>query len=225
MFENEKINTVADLIAADENKSKRVLVQVAAGAIIAIGLLFTGVLNFMLYSRAFTNEMRVLGVIPALLIEGSLAAFLVGNFVWFSHGLQGQLAKIFGWAMFVLVSLNCVIEFNALTNASINSDILRLYAFWCVPIVIPVTIAFWKAVIDADPAIQLMRQRRKIAQALELAKSNALSVALASDASREALTVFGETRADTINRELMATSPAQFQNRSTSPNSNGVNPH
>jgi hypothetical protein len=200
------------------------LVQVAAGAIIAIGLLFTGVLNFMLYSRAFTSEMRVLGVIPALLIEGSLAAFLVGNFVWFSHGLQGQLAKIFGWAMFVLVSLNCVIEFNALTDASINSDILRLYAFWCVPIVIPVTIAFWKAVIDADPAIQLMRQRRKIAQALELAKSNALSVALSSDASREALTVFGESHADTINRELMA-SPARFRDRPTSHNGNGVNPH
>lgn len=197
------VASVAELMEHDASKGKRALVQSAAGLLIGVGLLFTGYLNFMLYSRAFPDTLKVLGIIPALLIEGSLAVFLVGSFVWFAAGAQGTLAKLFGWAMFGVVGLNCIVEFNALTNNDAGqNDALRLYAFWGVPVVVPVVIGFWKAIIDADPAIQVMRQKRKIAQTLQTAKMDALMVALGAEESRAALAVYGERSAQEINARL-----------------------
>lgn len=198
------VNSIAELIEADEHAAKRRLVQLAAGGLIGIGLLFTGYLNFQLYSRAFPDNMKVFGLIPAVLIEGSLALFLLGSFVWFAHGVQGTLAKIFGWLMFAIVGLNTVIEFNTLTGGSDGgNEFLRLYAFWGVPLVLVLVIGFWKAVIDADPSVQIMRQRRKIQQTLQVAKMNAEIAALGSEESRLALQVFGERSAADVNRRLI----------------------
>lgn len=198
------VNSIAELIEADEHAAKRRLVQLAAGGLIGIGLLFTGYLNFMLYSRAFPDNMKIFGLIPALLLEGSLALFLLGSFVWFAHGVQGTLAKIFGWLMFVIVGLNTVIEFNALTGSGTGgNEFLQLYAFWGTPLVLVLAIAFWKAVIDADPSVQIMRQRRKIQQTLQVAKMNAEINALGSEESRWALQVFGERSAADVNRRLI----------------------
>ena len=204
-MEDRKTGTpsIAELIEHDDQRGKRALVQFAAGALIAIGLIFTGYLNFMLYSRAFPDTLKVLGLIPALLIEGSLAVFLLGSFVWFAAGAQGALARIFGWAMFGIVALNCIVEFNALTNADAGqNDFLKLYAFWGVPVVIPLVVGFWKAVIDADPAIQIMRQKRRIAQSLQMAKMDALMVALDREESRLALELYGQRAAEEINARL-----------------------
>lgn len=202
------VTSVAEMIEHDDNRGKRTLVQFAAGALIAIGLAFTGYLNFMLYSRAFPDTLKILGVIPALLIEGSLAVFLLGSFVWFAAGAQGTLAKLFGWAMFGIVALNCVVEFNALTGGDAGSnEFLRLYAFWGVPVVIPLVVGFWKAVIDSDPAIQIMRQKRRIAQTLQMAKMDALMIALGREESRAALEVYGERSAGEINARLRGESP------------------
>ena len=129
MMEDRKVgvSSVAELMEEDDHKGKRALVQAAAAILIAVGLIFTGYLSFELYSRAFPDTLKVLGIIPAVLIEGSLAVFLLGSFVWFAHGAQGALAKIFGWAMFGIVALNCVVEFNVLVGGdSGNNDFLRL---------------------------------------------------------------------------------------------------
>lgn len=193
--------TVGELIAEDEQRGKRALVQIAAGALIAVGLVFTGYLNYALYSRAFPESLRILGVIPALLIEGSLAVFLLGNFVWFAAGTQGTLGRIFGWAMFAIVAANTLVEFNALTGQGDN-EFTRLYAFWGVPVVIPVVIAFWKAILDCDPSIQVMRQRQRIAQTLQLAQLQAVMRALDTEASREAVAAYGARYAAAIQRRL-----------------------
>ena len=87
--------SVAEVMEEDEHRAKRALVQLAAGGLVGIGLIFTGYLSFMLYSRAFPDTLKVLGIIPALLIEGSLATFLLGSFVWFSHGVQGDTRQDF----------------------------------------------------------------------------------------------------------------------------------
>lgn len=195
------VPTVGELIAEDDMRGKRALVQVAAGALIAVGLVFTGYLNYALYSRAFPDELRILGVIPALLIEGSLAVFLLGNFVWFAAGTQGTLGRVFGWAMFAIVGANTLIEFNALTGQGSN-EFVRLYAYWGVPIVIPMVIAFWKAILDADPAIQVMRQRQRIAQSLHLAQLQAIMQALDTETSRKAVQAYGERYAAAIQRRL-----------------------
>jgi len=197
-------SSVAELMDEEDHHSGRALVQVAAAALIGIGLLFTGYMNFQLYSRAFPDQLKILGLIPAVLIEGSLATFLVGGFVWFAHGTQGKLAKMFGWLMFCIVALNTIVEFNTLVGAQevTSNDFLRLYAFWGVPLVLVVTIAFWKAVVDADPSIQIMRQRRKIAQTLQVAKMQAFVTALGSEDSRQALAVFGLRTSEDVNRRL-----------------------
>lgn len=201
--------SVAEVMEEDENRAKRTLVQLAAGALVGVGLIFTGYLSFMLYSRAFPDTLKILGLIPALLIEGSLAVFMLGSFVWFAHGVQGTLAKICGWLMFAIVALNCVVEFNALVGTEgANNQFLQLYSFWGVPVVIPITIAFWKGVIDADPSIQIMRQKRKIQQSLQVAKMQALMVSLGQEDSRQALGMYGNRGAAEINRRLRGELPA-----------------
>ncbi|MFM8333624.1 MAG: hypothetical protein ACKN9T_18250 [Candidatus Methylumidiphilus sp.] len=187
------VMSIASLVAEDEHKGKRTLVQVAAGALIGLGLVFTFVLNVMLYSRAFDGPMKIIGVIPAILIEGSLAVFMFGSFVWFSAGTQGMLAKIFGWLMFVIVALNVIVEFNALSNAAAaESAAIKLYSFWGVPLVIPLVIAFWKAVVDTDPAIGIMRTKRKFQQAKQAAEMQSIMLAASSDEATQALAIYGQ---------------------------------
>lgn len=205
-------SSVAEIMEAEENKGKRTLVQGAAAILIAIGLAFTGYLNFMLYSRAFPDTLKILGLIPAVLIEGSLSVFLLGSFVWFAHGTQGTLAKIFGWFMFAIVALNSVIEFNVLVGGDGGeNEFLRLYSFWGVPIVIPLVVGFWKAVIDSDPSIQIMRQRRKIQQTLQVAKMHSVLAELGSEESRAALRTYGVRGAGEINNRLRGELPASQQ--------------
>lgn len=194
--------TVTEMIEQDEHAGKRALVQAISAILIAIGLLFTGYLNFSLYSRAFTDDLKVMGLIPALLIEGSLATFLLGSFVWFAAGTQGMLSKVFAWAMFAIVALNSLVEFNALTGNVGSNDFIRLYSTWGVPVVIPLVIGFWKAVYDADPTIKIMRQKRKIIQTLQLAKMSATLVALDDESSRNAMEAYGLRSAGEINRRL-----------------------
>lgn len=202
------VSSVAELMEEDDHRGKRALVIGAACILIALGLLFTGYLNFMLYGRAFSGEMKVLGLVPAILIEGSLAVFLLGSFVWFAQGAQGTLAKIFGWAMFGIVAFNCIVEFNALTDGGLSSDFIRIYAQIGVPVVIPVVVGFWKAVLDTDPAIAIMRQKRKIAQTIQIAKLNAYMTALGKESARAALTAYGDRTAEEVNARLRGEQPA-----------------
>lgn len=199
----EGVYSVAEMLERDEHAAHQRILKVVVGLLIGLGLIFTGTLNFLLYSRAFTGGLMILGIVPAILIEGSLATFLLGNLVWFAHGIQGSLAKVFGWLMFLIVAANSVIEFNArLGSGGVADDFLRLYSFWGVPIVIPLVIGFWKAVIDAEPSVQVMRQRRRIAQALQIAKLDSTAAALGNEDSRKALLIYGQRSADDINRKL-----------------------
>lgn len=201
------VKSIGEMMEQDDKAAGRKLVQVIAAILIGVGLIFTGYLNFLLYGRAFPGGMKVLGLIPALLIEGSLAAFLLGSFVWFAHGLQGQLSKIFGWVMFAIVSLNCIVEFNTLVggDATKGNTFIDLYAFWGVPVIIPLVVGFWKAVLDSDPSIQIMRAQRKLAQTLQLAKANSIAIALGSETSRQALEIYGQRNAEEINAQLTGT--------------------
>jgi hypothetical protein len=198
-----KARSVKGIMDADDVESKRNLIRFIVGALIVIGCLFTGALSFLLYSRAFTGWAKVFALIPTLLIEGSLLTFLVGNYVWFAHGTQATLARVFGWAMFGIVALNCVLEFNTRTGQFDESNtLLKTYAFWGVPIVVPLVIGFWKAVLDADPTIQLMRMRVRIRQSVEVGKMQATLDQLDTAESREALVIAGAHEAELINRIL-----------------------
>jgi len=207
MSDSTRVSTIAELMAADDHQSARVIIQVVAGGLIAIGLLFTGFLNFMLYSRAFPRDWQILGVIPALLIEGSLATFLLGSFVWFAHGTQGRLARFFGWAMFAIIAGNTVVEFNALAGNGAGNEFIDLYSFGGVPLVIPLVVFFWKAVIDTDPAIGAMRQARRMHQALQSAKMDAVLHHLGTEQHREALTAYGHTAGMAIDASLLNGAP------------------
>jgi len=199
----ERVGTVSEMMTADDRSASRGLIKVGAAAIIAISLLFTGYFNVMLYGAAFPADLKILALIPVVILEGSLALFLMGNFVWFSAGTQGMLAKIFGWVMFGIVGLNVIIAFNEQSgNFGDANEFLKLYAFWGVPLVIVMVVGFWKAVLDADPAIKAMRLKRKMAQTLEMAKLNATILALGSNESREALVEFGENESWQVNQML-----------------------
>ncbi|MCL5994494.1 MAG: hypothetical protein M1546_00370 [Chloroflexi bacterium] len=215
------VSTIGDVMAEDDHRAKRTLVQGAAGGLITIGLLFTGFLNFMLYSRPFPSEMKIVGVIPALLIEGSLAVFLLGSFVWFAHGVQSVLAKIFGWLMFLVVGLNAVVEFNSMSGADMG-EFLQVYAFWGIPLVVVMTIAFWKAVVDADPSIQRMRRRRKIRLSIEEARDLAFVQALNSDSTQAAVIDNGEMQAGEVQRWLRGQAPRKAELPAGTPSPIGI---
>lgn len=203
MSDNSRVPTIAELMAADDHQSARVLIQIAAGGLVALGLLFTGFLNYMLYARAFPKDWQVLAVIPALLIEGSLATFLLGSFVWFAHGTQGRLARIFGWLMFAIIAANALVEFNALLGQA-DTQFVALYSYWGVPVIVPLVVLFWKAVIDSDPAIGALRQARRLQQALEAAKLDAVLHHLSTEQHREALTHYGHIAGAAIDRSLIS---------------------
>lgn len=198
------VRTIDELIKEDEHASQQRLIKVLVGVLLALGLIFTGALNFMLYSRPFPGNLKVLALIPALLIEGSLALFLLGSFVWFAHGTQGTLAKVFGWLMFAIVGGNTVVEFNTLLNpdAAAADGFLKLYSFWGVPLVVVLVIGFWKAVVDADPTIMGMRRRREMRQAVESVKQDAFLAALGTEESRAAIRSYGVRAAGALNRAL-----------------------
>lgn len=198
---DEGMKSVGDLMQDSDHETMVRVLKGGAGIIIGIGLLFTGTLNFMLYSRAFTGNMQIAGIIPAILIEGSLALFLLGNLYWFSYGTQGLFAKVFGWLMFAIVALNTVIEFNARTGG-LDDQFLSVYAFWGVPIVIPLVIGFWKAVLDSEPGIQVRRKRRLLAQSMKIAKMDAVVLSLNKQDHRSALEEYGDRVADEINDGL-----------------------
>lgn len=202
MSEQPNIKTVAELLKEDDHKSTEKLVQIAAGILITLGLGFTFVLNFFLYSRPFPASYQIIGLLPAALIEGSLATFLLGSFVWFAHGLQGKLASLFGWAMFAIVAGNTIVEFNAMAGTATSNAWIDLYAFWGVPIVVPLVVGFWKAVIDADPRIQAMRTKRRVTQAVEQGVLNATIVHLSTDEHRKALADAGTKHGQAIDRSL-----------------------
>jgi hypothetical protein len=190
-------------MSTEDRSASRGLIKVGAGAVIAISLLFTGYFNVMLYGAAFPDNLKILAFVPVVILEGSLALFLMGNFVWFSSGTQGLLAKIFGWVMFAIVGLNVIIAFNEQSgNFGEANEFLKLYAFWGVPFVIVLVVGFWKAVLDADPTIRTMRLKRKMAQSLEVAKMSAIVNALGSNDSRAALVDFGDRESLLINQML-----------------------
>lgn len=208
----ENVKTIAELMETEERQSSRVLVKLAAGLLISVGLVFTGALNFLLYSRPFPAGYQVFGIIPALLIEGSLAVFMLGSFVWFSHGAQGTLAKVFGWAMFAIVALNTIVEFNSLAgNTAGAGGWLDLYAFWGVPVVVPLVIGFWKAVIDADPDIFIMRQNRRLEVAIKAGKHESVFNHLSTEEHRQAITAYGHRVGADIDRSLLGPEPKPRQ--------------
>lgn len=208
-METNEFKSIGEIMDEDDHDSHRRMVIYCVGGLIGIGLLFTGYLNFMLYSRAFEGVMKIFGIIHALLIEGSLALFLMGNFFWFAHGTQGKLAKIFGWLMFGIVSFNSLVEFNALVgNVDAESGFLHIYATWGIPIVIPIVIAFWKAVLDADPSINIMRKNRMIRQTIQVANANARVKALSGQSTTDALRISGERYASEVNKKLIGEEPA-----------------
>lgn len=218
--QTEIIPSLAELMAEDDHKGAQTVIKGVAGILITLGLAFTGFLNYELYSRPFPAAYKLLGFIPAALIEGSLATFMLGSFVWFAHGTQATFARIFGWLMFGIVALNTIVEFNAMAGSNLGNDLVNQYAFYGVPVVIPLVIAFWKAVIDADPDILIMRQRRKIRQALSVGKMAATVKALGSEVSRESLAIHGEHAADVINARLRGEATVS-QNGHELPNASG----
>lgn len=177
----------------EESAHQSILPYIAA-MLIVLGLIFTGVLNVMLYSRAFTDNLKLLAIVPAVLIEGSLAMFIVGGFSWFAKGPQATLAKIFGWAMFGIVAANTLVEFNALVGGK-NEQWVSVYAFWGVPVMIPLVVAFWKLVIELDPSIIIMREKNHLRRQMEMAKFKATAQALRTGDFSSAVAYYGQSAA------------------------------
>ena len=171
---------------------KAVSVAVAAMFLMA-GVIYTGIHNFNLYRHALPPGQEVFGLIPVILIEGSIVLFIVGGFVWFSSGTQKIVATVAGWLLFGIAAFNTLVDSTQNVGAdTAMPDWLHIYAQYGV-FVIPVLImAVLKLIFDLDPAKRQLDMQKAIEHALSEAKFAAAQRALMSEVNRAALNEYGD---------------------------------
>lgn len=176
----------------DEGKSrgmKAITVGVAAIFLVA-ALVYTGIHNYNLFGRFMPAEQRVFGLIPVILIEGSIIAFIVGSFVWFGFGAQKALASAFGWALFAVAGANTLID-SMYSAGDAAPEWLAVYARFFVPITPVIVAAMWKLIFDLDPAKRERDFKMATAGAILMAKHEARVRALRSGMNVKALADYG----------------------------------
>jgi len=172
-----------------------------------IGIIYTGIHNYNLFSRGLHGDQAVFAMIPVVLLEGSILLALAGSFVWFSGGAQKMFASGFGWVLFLIVAANTVVD-SMLNSVKDMPPWLAIYSqffLWATPVAV---MAAWKLILDLDPAKRSLDQQKAIEHALAEAKFAAAQKALMSDANREALADFGDAFGANLAAHIRQSAPA-----------------
>jgi hypothetical protein len=185
----------------------KAIVIALAGAMVFIGLIYTGIHNYNLFQRALPPDQQIFALIPVILLEGGIALFIIGSFVWFSIGAQKVLSAAFSWILFGIVTFNTLVDSTINTNAALP-DWLTLYATLMLPITPVLVVAMWKIIIDTDPSKRRMDMQKTIEAARIEAMYQAAQRALTGDATRSALIDYGRTYEDAMARNIRDSAPA-----------------
>ena len=205
---NNQTRTMADFLADSKKSAVKSAVLFVFAAFLMIGVVYTGLHNYNLFSRTVKAGQEVFAVIPVILIEGSVVAFIVAGYVWFAGGTQKLVATIAGWALFGIIGVNTLVD-SLMTSGGSQAlpDWLHLYAtfvMYAMPVVI---MAIIKLLFDLDPSKRKVEIQKAMEHALVEGQFAEMQRALGSDTNRQALAHFGDQFGAALAAHIRAISP------------------
>lgn len=187
------------------NGAKSIVIGIVV-IFLLIGVIYTGIHNYNLFSRGLHTDQAVFALIPAILLEGSILLALAGSFVWFSGGSQKMFASAFGWILFAIVAANTTVDsmINSSETMPAWLNIYSTFFLFATPIA---TMASWKLILDLDPSKKALDQAKALEHALSEAKFAAIQRALMSEANRGALNDFGDAFGSALAAHIRQSAP------------------
>lgn len=198
--------TIGEVMQDSKRDGLKAIVIALAALMISAGLVYTGIHNYNLFRRALPPDQQVFALIPVILLEGSIALFLIASFVWFSLGAQRALSAAFSWALFAVISANTLID-SRLNAGDAMGDWLTTYATLMLPITPVIVVGMWKIMIDTDPAKRRLDMQNTIKAARAEAMYQAAQRALTGEATRAALLDYASNYEDAMARAIRDSAP------------------
>lgn len=184
---------------------KAVVVACFVGTLL-IGIVYTGIHNFNLFSRTLPADQQMFAVIPVVLLEGGILLFLAGSFVWFSGGAQKTVAIVAGWVLFAVVAANTLVD-SLIASKEALPEWLHLYSTFVMYAMPVAVMAILKLILDLDPAKRALDIQKAMEHALQEAKFASIHRALLSEANRNALTDYGNMFAAAMAQHIRESAP------------------
>lgn len=203
---NNQTRTMADFLADSKKSSIKSAVLFVFATFLMIGVVYTGLHNYNLFKRTVQTGQEIFALIPVILIEGSIVAFIVAGYVWFAGGTQKLVATISGWVMFGIVGLNTLVD-SLMASGNQMPDWLHLYATFIMYGVPVAVMAVIKLLFDLDPSKRKVEIQKAMEHALVEGQFAEMQRALGSDTNRQALAHFGDQFGAALAAHIRAISP------------------
>jgi hypothetical protein len=174
----------ADEIEAAKIEAGKKFIKGAAYVIFGATVIFLGVFNYMLYARAFDDQTaKLLAILPAVTISGSVLLLTFANIRWFSIGTQAQVGKFAGYGLFAIEAANAVTEWTLVNGwLDASSPIIRIYAQFGIPLALVLIALVYKLLIDSDEESEIVRDHNLTAAMIRKRK-RAAQLAYLDDAT------------------------------------------
>lgn len=174
----------ADEIEAAKIESGKKFIKSAAYVVFGATVIFLGIFNFMLYARAFDDPAtKLLAILPAVTISGSVLLLTFANIRWFSMGTQAQVGKFAGYGLFAIEAANAVVEWTLVNNwLDSSAPVIRIYAQFGIPLALVLIGLVYKILIDSDEESEIVREHN-MTSALIRQRKRAAQMAFLDDAT------------------------------------------
>lgn len=168
--------TFADEIAAAKIEAGKRFIKGAAYFVFFVTVAFLGVFNFMLYARAFEDSTaKLLAILPAVTISGSVLLLTFANIRWFSIGSQSVIGKWAGYGLFGIEAANAVTEWTLVNGwLDASSPAIRIYAQFGIPLALVTVALVYKLLIDSDEESEAIRDHNLTAAMIRKRKQAAV---------------------------------------------------
>jgi hypothetical protein len=127
------------------------VVMALASLLIVAGAIFTGYHNTELYGRWTTS--KLVAVIPAVLLDGSMLLLLVGFIFWFTDPKQKVVAALFNLTLFLIIGVNTSLNFSLNTGEALSGG-MRLYLKIGLIVSFLLTLGAWMLIFHLDPIVK-----------------------------------------------------------------------
>lgn len=181
----------ADEIEQAKIEAGKKFIKNAAYVIFGATVIFLGVFNYMLYARAFDDEVtKLLAILPAVTISGSVLLLTFANIRWFSIGTQAQVGKWAGYGLFAIEAANAVTEWTLVNGwLDASSPVIRIYAQFGIPLALVLIAFVYKLLIDNDEEAEAIRDHN-LTSAMIRKRKRAAQMAYLDDATNVARITF-----------------------------------
>ncbi len=211
MNNNNQQPTMGEFMQKSKMGGAKSIVVAVLISFLLIGVVYTGIHNFNLFSRTLTEDQRLFALIPVILLEGGILLFLAGSFVWFAGGSQKIVATVSGWLLFAVVAANTVVD-SMLHSSGEMPEWLKLYSTFVMYAMPVLVMAILKLILDLDPAKRRLDMEKAIEHAMQEGKFAAAQRAMNDEANRAALsdysTAYGNAMAQAIRESAPQVGPA-----------------